>query len=221
MKQMMCAVAVTALVAVGWPMSASAADTLYDFETGAQGWFSFGGITTDSGNEVPGSDGTTVGRFHTGDFSLGGFGMGDASPTGIDLTPYIGLSIDMFWDVPDNLTGGQVPFSGTPETELMLAIGYAEWSTTVPLTGGYETYSVDFVDLTPNYYASIAPYFGALPSLDDPGLKIQLITRNSIGTGVGTLHYDQILGIVPEPAAGLLVVLGGVALTRRHRRRSA
>jgi len=195
-----------------------AADVLYDFESGDQGWFSFGTPTTDSGNELGGSDGTLIGRYHTGDFDLGGWGMGDASPTGVDLSSYSGMSVDMYWDVPSDLQGAQVPFSGTWETELMIAIGYAEWSTSLPLTNAYETYAVDFVDLTPNYYANIAPYFGSLPNLNDPGLKIQLITRSSIGSGTGRLHYDQIMGIVPEPATAAMLGLGALALIQRRRR---
>ncbi|MCB9850188.1 MAG: PEP-CTERM sorting domain-containing protein [Phycisphaerales bacterium] len=216
MKRISC-MAIALVAALLLVPATNAAVPIYDFESGAQGWFSFGTPTTDSGNELGGSAGTLLGRYHTGDFDLGGWGMGDASPTGVDLSSYTGLSIDMYYDVPPDLQGAQVPFNGTWETELMIAIGYAEWSTSFPLTNSYDTYSVDFVDLTPNYYANIAPYFGGLPNLNDPGLKIQLITRSSIGTGTGRLHYDQISGIVPEPASLALLGLGAFALIQRRR----
>ncbi|MFQ5489118.1 MAG: hypothetical protein ACE5GE_00235 [Phycisphaerae bacterium] len=137
-------VGLTALVMAAAAPVAIADSVLFDFETGAQGWGSFGGGTTDSGNEVPGSAGTGIARFHTADFSDPAmtFGIVDVSPVGVDLSPFIGMSVDARFDIPTDLVGGQVPFGGTPEMKFLMALGYAEWSTTVVPTSNYQTFAI-------------------------------------------------------------------------------
>jgi hypothetical protein len=184
------------------------ANVLFDFQNGAQGWGSFGPLTTDSGPLPDGSVGQ--GRFHSMDFALPGWGIVDVSPV-VDLTLYTGMGVDArLRNVP-----GYPDFGGTPEMEFMIAIGYAEWFQRVTLTNSYQTFSVDFVDLMPNYYASVAPYFGALPALNSPGLQIKLVMRHGTNTGVAEMDYDQVTGI-PEPATLALVALGLVSLGRRR-----
>lgn len=236
MKRM--AAIATALMLGFAARQAVADDVLYSFELDVgggnfiptnDGWFSFGNGTTDSGAEVPGSQSTHSSRFHTAAWSEVSpamtFGVGDASPTGIDLTPYQGFSMDLKFDVPGDIPSPQVPFDGVPEVRMMIAIGYAEWSTTVVPTDDFETFAVDFVALTPNYYASIAPYNGGLPALDDPNLKFQLImprVPSSTGvanTGTGSLMIDQVTGIVPEPTTIALISLGSLTLVSMRKRK--
>ena len=206
MMRLLCTAAVTVLTLASF----ASAEVLYDFESGAQGWGSFGPITTDSGMLPTGGVGGSQGRFHVGDFDVAGWGMVDVSPV-VDLTGMDAMSFDgkLNNPVPAN------PFVGTPEVEFMLAIGYAEWTETVTLTEDYQTFAVDFVDLTPNYYASIAPYFGNLPPLDDPGLQIKMVMRQASGSGVGELDYDNVR-VTPEPTSLALLALGIAALIRRR-----
>jgi MYXO-CTERM domain-containing protein len=188
---------------------AGQATVLFDFESGAQGWGSYGPLHTDAGPLTAGSVGK--GRFHTADFSITpGWGIVDVSPV-VDLSAYTGMSVDArLRNVP-----GYPDFSGTPEMEFMIVVGYAEWTTKVTLTSSYQTFAVDFVDLTPNYYATIAPYFGGLPALNNPALKIQLVMRKGDKAGTAELDYDQVSG-TPEPASLGLVALGLLAVLRRR-----
>ncbi len=236
MKRM--AVIAAALMLVFAAHKAVADDVLYSFELDVgggnfiptnDGWFSFGNGTTDAGADVPGSQSTHSSRFHTAAWSEVSpamtFGVGDASPTGIDLTAYQGFSMDLKFDVPGDLPSPQVAFDGVAEVRMMIAIGYAEWSTTVVPTDTFNTFAVDFVALTPNYYASIAPYNGNLPALDDAGLKFQLImprvpaSTGVANTGTGSLMIDQVTGIVPEPTTFALVSLTSLAIVSRRRQR--
>ncbi len=199
-----------AVLAVAAFAPLASANVVFDFEGSAQGWGSFGPITTDSGQLVGGGS-SGDGRYHVGDFDAAGWGMVDVSPV-VDLTGLSTMSVDArFNDVP-----GFTPFSGTPQMEFMLAIGYAEWTHTVDLTTDYATYSVDFVDLTPNYYAGIAPYFGTV-DLDNPNLKLQMVMRGASGSGIGELNYDNVT-VTPEPGTMAIAALGAVALVYRRRR---
>ena len=99
------ALAVLALVPIG------AAAVMFNFEGSAQGWGSFGPITTDSGQLVGGGS-SGDGRYHVGDFDAAGWGMVDVSPV-VDLSGMTTMSMDArFHDVP-----GFTPFSGTPTVE--------------------------------------------------------------------------------------------------------
>ena len=186
---------------------AGQATVLFDFESGAQGWGSYGPLDTGSG-PIAGSVGQ--GRYHTADFSATGWGIVEVSPV-VNLSEYTGMSVDArLRNVPT-----YPDFSGTPEMEFMIVVGYAEWTTKVTLTSEYQTFAVDFVALTPNYYASIAPYYGSLPALNNPALKIQLVMRKGDKAGTGELDYDQVSG-TPEPASLALAALGLLAVLRRR-----
>lgn len=202
----------TALAVLGLTVSVASADVVYDFETGAQGWTAFGAITTDYGNLLTGGVGGSRGRYHVGDFAVAGWGMGDSSPS-VDLSGLTTMSVDarMRNPVPVN------PLTGTPEVEFMLSIGYAEWSYPFIATADYQTFTVDIVNLTPNYYASIAPFNGSPPPLDNPNLKIRLITRKGDKGGIGELDFDNVM-VTPEPAT-LVVLAGGALATLVMRRR--
>jgi hypothetical protein len=161
---------------------------LFDFESGDQGWFSFGNGTTASGITPTGSSGQ--GRFHTADFDdpTMTWGMGDKSANGVDMSPYTGMSIDARLTSPD----AQDPFVGSPVLEFMLSIGYLEWAEEFTLTESYQTLSVDFANLVPQGTAT-QPVTPA--QLGDPGMRIKLIMRKAGKSGKAKLEYDEVYGL--------------------------
>jgi hypothetical protein len=170
-----------------WQAAYRAADILFDFETGDQGWFSFGTGTIASGITASGSSGR--GRFHTANFNDPGmtYGFGDKSADGVDMSPYTGMSIDARISSPDP----QAPFVGNPVIEFMLSIGYLEWAEEFTLSETYQTLAVDFADLTPQGTAT-QPVTPA--QLNDPGMRIKLVMRKNSNTGKIELEYDQVKG---------------------------
>ena len=199
------ALAVLALATTAW-----ADDVLFNFNSGSQGWSSFGPVTTDSGLQPTGGVGGTQGRYHVGDFSQDGWGMGDMSPV-VNMSSYTGMSVDArLRDV-----AGYPAFVGTPALRFLLAIGYAEWSTTVTLNSTYQTFPVNFANLLPDGYYATAPITPA--QLANPGLRIKLTMGNVNNTGTAELDYDNIVGIVPEPVSFALFGLGLTLVARRRR----
>ena len=172
------------------------ATVLYDFESGNQGWGAFGTPTTDSGITDFGSVGK--GRFHSADFDLGGWGMIDVSPAGVDLSSYTGLSVDaLLKGIP-----GYTPFSGTPNLDIGVDIAGTEYyASAVMLTDSYVTYTVMFADFLPG---------GA----DLSNVQIKLRMLKGANTGVAEFDYDQVTG-VPEPGSLGLLALGVFAVIRR------
>ncbi|HRX84861.1 MAG TPA: hypothetical protein P5572_07575 [Phycisphaerae bacterium] len=162
-----------------------AADTLFDFESGSQGWFAFGNGTLASGVDAGGSSGQ--GRYHTADFDdpTMTYGFGDRSSNGVDLTAYSAMSIDARLTNPDPAD----PFIGTPQIEFMLSIGYLEWAKVFTLTDSYQTLAVNFADLVPQSSAN-QPVTAA--QLGDPGMRIKLVMRKNSNTGKVRLEYDEV-----------------------------
>lgn len=187
---------IVVIAIAGLLVGASAqAQVLYDFESGGQGWGSFGPITTDSGLIATGSSGQ--GRFHSADFNLAGWGMIDVSPA-TDLSAFTGLSLDArFGDIT-----GFPPFTGSPAMDIGIEINTVEYyAPAVVLTGDYITYSVNFADFVPG---------GS--DLSSAIIKLRML-KGSNG-GVGLLEYDQVVGI-PEPMSLMLLGLGALLLRRR------
>ena len=173
---------------------ASGQTILFDFETGRQGWGSYGAITTDSG-ELPFDGSVGQGRFHTADFSItdtGNFGIVDISPVGQDLSAFGGLSVDArFLDVPTF-----PPFVGVKELDIVVAKGADAteeefFAPKATMTDQYQTFSVMF-----NQFASALT--GLPPSTADlASMQIKLVVLNINGTGVAEFQYDQITGLPP------------------------
>ncbi len=171
---------------------------LFDFESGSQGWGSFGAITTDSG-QVPGGGSVGTGRFHSADFSVpdaGNFGIVSVSPSGQDLSEFTGLSLDaLFRDVP-----GQPSFVGVKELDIIVATGSGAseeefFAPKVTLSDEYQTFEVAFEDFA-STQTSLPP---TLADLSD--VTIKLVVFNTNGTGHAQLLYDQITGLgAPENA---------------------
>lgn len=164
--------------------------TLFDFEDGDQGWFSFGFGTIDSGLLPTGGSGGSQARFHKADFDdpTMTFGFGDISPT-VNMSPYTGMSIDMRLVEFDS----SAPFSGMPTVEFGLSIGAAEWRSNQSLTDTYQTFSVDFVDLVPDGLYATQPITQA--QLSHPNLAVKLIMRKASNSGKVELDYDQVRGL--------------------------
>ncbi len=162
---------------------------LYDFETGSQGWFSFGTVGIANGL-LPTGGSSGQGRFHSGDFSLPevapNFGIGEISPLGLDLSTFVGLSVDaLFKDV-----AGQPPFVGTKELEIIVENSSGEeFMIPVTMTDTYQTFIVAFDDFQ-SVIDSLAP---SITDLSDAAIK--LVVRNTSGSGTAELNYDQIIGL--------------------------
>ena len=189
---------VAATAAVLLFASVGSAGILYDFESGPQGWGAFGTPTTDSGVIPEGSVGQ--GRFHSADFGLGGWGIIDVSPAGVDLSAYTGLSVDARWRDID----GYTPISGVAELDIGIEVAGVEYyAPAVTLTSEYQTLSIDL--------AAIAPGVDLSSSI----IKLRILSAPTGGTGVGELDYDQVTGI-PEPASIVLMSLGLLIAARRR-----
>lgn len=189
---------VAATAAVLLFASVGSAGILYDFELGSQGWGAYGTPTTDSGVIPEGSVGQ--GRFHSADFGLGGWGIIDVSPAGVDLSAYTGLSVDARWRDID----GYTPISGVAELDIGIEVAGVEYyAPAVTLTSEYQTLSIDL--------AAIAPGVDLSSSI----IKLRILSAPTGGTGVGELDYDQVTGI-PEPASIVLMSLGLLIAARRR-----
>jgi hypothetical protein len=170
--------------------AASAQTILYDFEDGAQGWGSFGAITTDSGEKL-GSVG--LGRYHTADFSVtdvGNFGIVDVSPPDLDLSPYGGLAVDArFVDVP-----GFEPFVGVKELDIIVATGEGAtenefFAPKVTMTDEFQTFSAPFSSFR-SALNGLAP-----TQADLAAIRIKLVVLNANGVGTAELNYDEVTGL--------------------------
>ena len=175
-----------AVAAFALATAALADAVLYDFENGAQGWTSAGPITTDSGALADGAVGQ--GRYHTGDFSLSGWGMVDVSPT-VNLSAYTGLRVAARF----HTVTGYPAFSGTPVLRIGLGIGDAEWLADVTLTGAYYIYSFNFTELIPDGVYATAPI--TTEQLADPNLQNKFVMPKGSNTGVGQFDYDQVTAL--------------------------
>ena len=162
---------------------------LFDFESGSQGWGSFGAITTASG-ELPSGGSIGAGRFHTGDYSQpdeGNFGIVDVSPSGQDLSGFVGLSVDaLLKDV-----AGQPAFVGIKQLDVVVETPDSEefFAPAVTLSDEYQTFSVAFDDFQ-SALTSLPP-----TATDLADVTIKLVVLNTNGTGVAELNYDQITGL--------------------------
>lgn len=174
--------------------STSFATVLYNFESGAQGWGSFGPVTSDSG-PIAGSVGQ--GRYHAFDTSIGGWGIVDVSPA-TNLSAYTGLTVDARLVSP---LGNFPVYVGNYGLDFGVEVGGVEYyAAPITLTGAFQTCTLNFAGLVPGG----SDMSGAL-------IKLRLVTAG--GAGVGRVDYDQVTG-VPEPAA--LVLLGLLAALRRR-----
>ncbi len=162
---------------------------LYDFESGSQGWGSFGAITTAFG-ELPTGGSIGQGRFHRGDFSQpdgGNFGIVDVSPPGQDLSSFVGLSVDaLFKDVAE-----QPAFVGVKELDIAVETTTGEefFAPTITMTDEYQTFSVAFND-----FQSTSTLLPPTPT-DLSDVTIKLVVFNSNGTGFAELNYDRVTGL--------------------------
>ena len=169
---------------------------LFDFETDAQGWGSFGAITTDSGPQPFGSVGQ--GRYHAADFSVsdtGNFGIVDVSPPALDLSAFGGLSVDAALVDP----AGFEPFQGVRELDFIVATGEDAteeefFAPKITMTQGYQTFAVPFTSF-------VSTLTGLTPTAADlADIRIKLVVLNANGTGHGRFDYDQVTGLAPIPA---------------------
>lgn len=189
---------------------------LYDFEVGGssngQGWGSFGVPTTDSGPTTQSTNGD-YGRYHAFNMGLGSWGIVSRSPGAGDptwgfgdLSGYIGFSADVKLDL-------STPPTAVDTVELLLSIGSDEWVSFHTLTSDFQTISANFADLVPQSTAT-DPITSA--QLADPDLSIKLVMRRGGDAGRGTLRYDNIRAIIPEPGSLVLLASLGVLVLRRR-----
>jgi hypothetical protein len=171
---------------------------LFDFQNGAQGWGSFGAITTDSG-VLAGSAG--LGRFHSADFSVpdaGNFGIVDVSPSGQNLSSYGGLSVDArFVDV-----SGFEPFVGVRELDIVVATGSdaTEEEFFAPKQTMDDTFFNTFAVPFSQFKSSIDQQ---RPTVDElANVRIKFVVLNTNGTGTARLDYDEVTGLAPVGVPG-------------------
>ncbi len=202
---------------------AAQADVLFDFETGVQGWYRFGGGTLHFGPAAgEGSSGDGIVYVTNLNESLWGGAVKspDLPGVGIDMSQYTAFSADV--QLSNDALDPVYPGPG-PNVELMLNLpGYLEWtaSYSLPVDGQYYTLSSTYADLVPSN-AATAPI--TLAQLQDPSLEIRVLLRNTqrdagAPSGKIRLRVDNVQA-VPEPVAGLLLAVGGFALLRRGRSR--
>lgn len=171
------------------PLPPTDDSVLFDFESGAQGWQSFGVIGLANG-ELPAGGSVGQGRFHSGDFSLSDqdhFGIVDISPAGQDLSSFVGLSVDaLFRDV-----AGEPAFVGVKELDIVIEVPSGEefFAPNVTMTDTYQTFIVAFDD----FQSSIDSLAPSITDLSDAMIK--LVVFNANGTGTAELVYDQIVGL--------------------------
>ncbi len=171
-----------------YPSPPSGDLVLFDFESGDQGWGSFGAIGTDSGL-LPTGGSNGQGRFHSANFGLPDtdFGIVDVSPSGQDLSPFAGLAIDArFTDVV-----GQPDFVGSKllNVAIQKSTGEEFFAPAVGMTDTYRTFELAFSD-----FQSGSTGLSPTPT-DLSDSTIKLIVFNANGTGVGVLGYDEVTGV--------------------------
>ncbi len=175
---------------------ATADTVLFDFETGSQGWLSFGAVTTDNSaisGTIPGSVGS--GYFHSGNFSEpeSNFGIVSISPAfgaARDLSAFDGLSVDAsFADIP-----GFPPFVGDRDLRVVVATGFGATEEEfiapfVTMTESFQTFTLPFSDFSSG--------LTALPptTTDLMDVTIKLVVLNFDNEGEGVLTFDQITGV--------------------------
>ena len=172
------------------PLPPADHSVLFDFETGDQGWGSFGAITTDSG-ELPTGGSIGQGRFHVGDFSQpddGNFGIVDISPPGQDLSGFVGLSVDALLRNAE----GQPFFDGEKLLDIIVETPAAEefFAPKMMMTDEYQTLAVAFDD----FQSSLTSLSPTPTDLRD--VTIKLVVLNSNGTGTAEFAYDQLTGLM-------------------------
>jgi hypothetical protein len=177
---------------------ARAQTVLFDFQEGAQGWGSFGAITTDSG-AFTGSVG--LGRFHSADFSVpdaGNFGIVDVSPAGQNLSSFGGLSVDArFVDV-----SGFEPFVGVRQLDIIVATGSdaTEEEFFAPKQTMDDTFFGTFAVPFSQFKSSIDQQRPTVAELAN--VRIKLVVLNTNGTGTARLDYDEVTGLAPVSVPG-------------------
>ena len=113
----------------------------------------------------------------------------------LNLSSYTGFKVD---GRLTPLTG----YTGPYACDLgILAGGVEYYAPAVTLTGSYQNFTVSFASIAPGVNLSSAQF------------QFRIL-RNGVATGVGRFDFDQVTGVVPEPAA--LALLGALLMLRRR-----